>query len=219
VHRWELVCYQAQLVTHLAEAMAERWRKHCLNPSTESFAERQTMARAEKDAWRHVARLAISHRDWRVRYDAISPLLRWRKEVGLPFADIGLPEYSLHDLHVRHANAVSPCPADGEPDINAINALVTAYVLRCDERMHRLADELGLIGAAADGVCELDLTGSLPISRLDRSASPAESRWRVELWNALKTWFDDQSGGDSYQARFEAFQKAQCRPRGWLSRC
>jgi hypothetical protein len=224
LHVWELVTYQTQLTRCLAEIMARRWRKRLLEEGASEVP--GEWGSVEVDAWRHVAQLAVSHRDWKTRHDCVTTLLRWIKEDGGPRVDLGLPEYSQQALYLRYANAVGHQePLDGQAggSISAINWIAQGYIDRCNERMRTLADGIYQLGApsgaaagcpnARSGIGGLSMTRSPLITRLDvpkgsRDELQAVRPNRAKLWNALAVWFDDELEGPSYADRQEKFAES-----------
>jgi hypothetical protein len=220
-HVWELVSYQVGLLTGIARRMAELW-------AARDSGDLRAWHALECGAWRQVARLSVSHRDWRTRYDADIFLAEDLHDGRAP----GLPTFSQEGLYTRFANAVGETALRDlrsamNDSITMVNTISEQYITTCNDRMAFLATELHRLDRRPQGAATCDnakgSVWSMPVRHSDLLAgfattlSSARSidrlcRERERLWTALADVFDDDLGGVPVEERQKTFAKALPRP-------
>lgn len=228
-HVWELVSYQVGLIAGTARRMAEVWASRVADDGTP--ADLDAWHALECGAWRQIARLSVSHRDWRTRYDADLFLAEDLRD-SRSGAALGLPTFSQEGLYTRFANAVGEAALRDlrsamNDSITMINRVSEEYIESCNTRMAALADALHELDRRPRGDTTCDnvrgSVWSMPVRQsallvgFDTTTSSARAigrlcRERAHLWTALADVFDDDVGGVPVEERQEAFEKALPRP-------
>lgn len=224
-HVWELACYQTQLVSAIARHMRSLWFTRGLEGVAPQVRPGPTpWYTMEAEAWRQVAQLAVSHRDWRTRRDAALFLSE----------EFGLPTFTQERLYSRYANVfgeerLRTRRADTDR-VRMVNDIAEEYVEYCNDRMADLAREISRLDRRGTDPCDnahgavggMRITGSSLVSGLKHDInSPRSVRKlcadRADLWGALADLFDDDLEDAPAADRMKEFRTALKRP-GILSR-
>lgn len=232
---WELMSYQVQMVAMIARLMQEVWFDRELTVATlPTRAQLNAWYTMEVTAWRQVARVAVSHRDWRTRHETDIFLQQWLRDHNLPGGNLGMPTFTQDGLYSRYVNAVDEQTRhaidralreryrDGSNSIEAINRITEIYIEHCNERMNTLAREIhnsghrgsvDLCRNAHASVGRMQITKSTLISSLNHGTRSSrrlrrQCVRRQRLWGALADWFDDELEGMSPAERKNAFRVA-----------
>ncbi|MBB4905019.1 tetratricopeptide repeat protein [Actinophytocola algeriensis] len=230
-HVWELVSYQVGLIAGTARRMAELWANRA-TAGGGTPADLEAWHALECGAWRQIARLSVSHRDWRTRHDADLFLAE-----ELHGGGVGLPTFSQEGLYTRYANAVGEVALRDlrtamNDSIAMVDRLAEEYIATCNDRMAVLAAALHQLDRRpkGDATCPnaMGAVWSMPVRRsvlvasFDPTTSSARTIGRLclerhRLWTALADLFDDDLEGASLDDRQDHFRKALHRP-GLLTR-
>ncbi|MFI7674608.1 hypothetical protein [Actinophytocola sp. NPDC049390] len=231
-HVWELVSYQVGLIAGIARRMADLWASRAGQAGQVvdgTPVDLGAWHALECGAWRQVARLSVSHRDWRTRHDAD---LFLAEELHDGHAAPGLPTFSQEGLYTRYANAVGETALRDlrsamNDSIEMINEVSEKYIDNCNDRMAFLARALHeLDRGPRDGPRCDNAMGSVWSVAVRQSAllvgfdvtltSPRAvgrlCRDRERLWTALADVFDDDLGGVAVEERQKTFAKALPKP-------
>ena len=186
-HVWEQVSYVRQLVSEIASCRAYFWGVKAAPdvpvPDGRTLASWRS---ADAQAWRQLSALATSKQDWYTRHQAIGAYRRWSADAGYRGRISGFPEYCEESLHAQ-LRGVSGPRAKIELDANVI---VREYVRLCDQRLDQLVEDI------------VKLEHAPVVVNGDHSDFVA----RAELWNAVRSWFDDDIGdGTTAQERRQRF--------------
>jgi hypothetical protein len=230
-HVWELVSYQVGLITRTARRMADLWADRALADG-HTPAELVAWHALECAAWRQVARLAVSHRDWRTRHESD---LFLTEELGCGTSP-GLPTFSQDGLYARYAGAVGEDALRDlrtamNDSIGMVNDIAEQYIDACNTRMAFLADQLReLDRARGDDTCDnarsavwrMSIRQSALVAGFDTTAGSAKAVGRlcgerIRLWTALADLFDDELEGATVEERADRF-RAALRPPGLVTR-
>ncbi len=217
---WELVCYQSELISRVARQLRAEWFARGLTESPPDARPGPTAwYTMEAEAWRQIARLAVSDRDWRTRHDAADFL---DEEFGLPaFTEVGLYSRYVNALgeeELRRQRDRAPSP------IAAVERIAETYIDHCNKRLAALAKAVFELDHRGDVDACANAKGAMGGMRITRSAllrdlehdvrSPRAVRRlceeRTALWGALADLFDDDLEdvvSDIRLARFRAALK------------
>jgi hypothetical protein len=217
-HVWELVCYQVQLISGIAHRMHELWFERGVSGvAPEVGPGPSPWYTMEVEAWRQIAQLAVSHRDWRTRQEAARFLCD----------GFGLPTFTQERLYSRYANVVGEDVlrrrrAGATDHIRAVNEIAEEYITSCNDRMAELAHALHRLDRRrGKDPCE-NAHGAVGDMRITASGLDIETpsvrsvrklcEHRAELWRTLADLFDDDLEGVPSADRMATFRAALKRP-------